>query len=224
VKNLKLVHILTDISAERERVSISHLKDVSNHGIEYIQQINIPYTGDEYLSIIPITGGDPKNYKPGHWGAFQSFKKAVLNNFTDDIDGLILCECDCILDITPEMFCQLAHRASEFCEKHQIKYFSFGDTTVGGTLQSYPHGEPDTEYPEFQITTKIILAHCVLLPRHARDYFLRAYQEFSWESPDVWLNEAVWRTGVSSHAIMKKPVAFQHPGFSLIDNTWKEVQ
>jgi hypothetical protein len=223
MKKLKLVHILTDISAERESVSISHLERVSNHGIEYIQQINIPYTGDEYLSITPITGGDPNNYKPGHWGAFQSFKKAVLDNFTEDIDGLILCECDCILDISAEEFSLLAERASQFCEKHTIKYLSFGDTTVCGTLQSYPHGD-DEEYPEFQITTKVVLAHCVLLSKNSRDYFLRAYEEFSWESPDIWFNEAIWRSGVSSHAIIKKPVAFQHAGFSLIDQMWKDIQ
>ena len=223
MKKIKLVHILTDPSAERERSSIQHLMCVSDYDIEYIQQINEPYTGDEYLSITPITGQDPKDYKPGHWGAFQSFKKAVLDNFTEDTDALILCECDCILDISTEEFSRLATRASDFCEKHNIKYFSFGDTTVGGTLQSYPYGD-DEDYPEFQITTKIVLAHCVLLSKNSREYFIKAYEEFSWESPDIWFNEAIWRSGVSSHAIIKKPVAFQHAGFSLIDLIWKDLQ
>lgn len=224
MEKLKLIHILTDITQEREKNSISNLSGVSDNGIEYIQQINIPYKGDEYLSVVPITGQDPKNYKPGHWGAFQSFKKAVLENFTEDLDGLILCECDCILNISTEQFSLLARRATNFCQKHSIKYLSFGERTIAGTLQSYPYGEPDEEYPEFQITTKIILAHCVLLPRHSREFFLKAYSELSWESPDVWLNEAVWSTGSSSHAIIKTPVAFQHQGVSLIDNVWKDVQ
>ena len=221
-KKVRLVHILTDIESEREKVSIAHMSKVSGFGIEYVSQVNEIYDGDEWLDIPPLPGGST-DYKKGHYGAFQSFKRAFLEQYTPDLDALVMCECDCILSIDTQKFATLVDRAIDFCNKHNKKYFSFGDTHVDGNIQSIVYGLDD-EFPEFQITTKTILAHCILIPRHALDFFTQAFNTLSWESPDIWFNEAIWRSGESSHAIMKKPVAFQHSGFSLIDRVWKKLQ
>ena len=223
MKKIKLVHILTDISSERERASIDHLMCVEDHGIKYNPRVNEIYQGDEWLDIVPITGGDPSFYKKGHYGAFQSFKSAFLEEFTEDLDAIIMCECDCILSVSTEDFVGIVNRGIDFCNKHSIKYLSLGNTHVGGEMQSIVY-DLDDEFEEFQITTKVILAHCVVIPRHALEYFTYCFNNYSWESPDIWFNEAIWRSGVSSHAIIKKPVAFQHSGFSLIDQTWKDLQ
>lgn len=223
MKKLKLVHILTDISAEREISSINQLMNITEYGIEYTQRINEIYDGDDWSKTNPLSGSDISGYSRGHYGAFQSTKSAFLEEFTEDLDALVICECDCILSIELEDFAKIINRGVDFCNKHSIKYMSLGDTHVRGELQSIAY-ELDDEFEEFQITTKVILTHCIIIPRHALDYFTYAFNNFSWDTTDVWFNEAIWRSGVSSHAITKKPVAFQHAGFSLIDGMWKDLQ
>lgn len=223
MKKIRLVHILTDVNSKREIASINQLEKVSKFGIEYVPQINKIYDKDDWMDIVPITGNNPKNYRRGHYGAFLSFKKAFLDNFTEDLDALILCECDCGLSVSTEKFFEIVNKSIDFCNKHNIKYFSFGDRYSYGVEQS-PLWGLDEDFPEFQITTKIILAHCLIIPNHAREYFKYAFENYSWESPDIWFNEVVWKSGQSSHGIMRIPIAFQHPGESIIDSVWKNKQ
>ncbi len=219
----KLVHILTEVDTERETSSINSLSPLSELGINYIQQINSRYTGEDWRLKPAVSQSEWTNHGPGHYGAFQSFKKAMLDNFTDDIDALILCECDCVLECTPDFFVQKLEEGIDFCERKDIGYLSLGSRFVNGFLQS-PVIEEEPENTNFYVTNKIILAHCVVLPQRSRDFILNALAKYSWDSPDIWFNEVFWREGVSRFAIIKDRLARQHEGFSLIDNHWKESQ
>ena len=75
---IKLVHILTEIDTPREKSSIDSVSQVSNYGVEYIQQINVRYKGDDWQLTPPVSQSGSTNHGPGHYGAFQSFKKAML--------------------------------------------------------------------------------------------------------------------------------------------------
>ena len=44
---IKLVHILTETDTPREIASVDSVSQVSNYGVEYIQQINVRYKGDD---------------------------------------------------------------------------------------------------------------------------------------------------------------------------------
>jgi hypothetical protein len=114
-------------------------------------------------------------------------------------------------------------RGIEFCNSNNLQYLSLGSRFVNGFLQS-PETEFDDNYPDFYVTNKVILAHCVVLPASARDTILKALDEFSWDSPDIWFNEALWRSGINRFGIIKERLARQHEGISLIDNVWKESQ
>lgn len=221
--NIKLVHILTEIDTEREKESIKSLLPLGQLGINYIQQINKRYSGEDWKKIPAATQSPFTNHGPGHYGAFQSFKKAILDNFSDDLDALVLCECDCVLVCTPEDFVQSLKKGLDFVEKKEAYYLSLGSRYVNGHLQS-PYIEFDQEDPDFYITNKIILAHCVVIPRKSREIILEALEKVSWDSPDIWFNEAFWSSGYSRFAIIKERLAVQHEGFSLIDNVWKESQ
>lgn len=220
---IRLVHILTEIEHTREKASINSLSPLANFGLEYIQQVNQRYTGDDWKLTKALCQNEFTNHGPGHYGAFQSFKKAMLENFDDDLDALILCECDCVLEVTPEDFIKTVHRAIEFCNKHQIRYFSLGSRFANGFLQS-PVYETDPDFPEFHITDKVILAHCLILHRSGREFYLDRLAENNWDSPDLWFNEINWLHGNNRFGISWERSAFQHEGLSLIDNYWKDSQ
>jgi hypothetical protein len=221
--NIKLVHILTEPDTRREMSSIDSLSPLGELGLEYIQQINQRYVGDAWKSTPALSQSPATNHGPGHYGAFQSFKKAMLDNFTEDLDALVLCECDCVLECSPDEFMSTLRRGIDFCKDNNLKYLSLGSRFVNGVLQS-PETGSDANFPDFYVTNKVILAHCIVLPASSRDLILGAIDKFSWDSPDIWFNEALWRSGVNRFGIVKERLARQHEGISLIDNVWKESQ
>ena len=221
--NIKLVHILTEPETRREQASINSLSPLGDMGLTYQQQVNERYKGEEWKEVPALSQSPATNHGPGHYGAFQSFKKAMLENFTEDLDALVLCECDCVLETSHENFMKTLRGGIEFCNENDLKYLSLGSRFVKGVLQS-PETDSDPNFPDFYVTNKVILAHCVVLPAISRDIILDSLDKFSWDSPDIWFNEALWRSGHNRFGIVKERLARQHEGVSLIDNVWKESQ
>jgi hypothetical protein len=223
MKNIRLVHILTETETEREQASINSLSPLSNLGIEYIQQVNQRYSGDDWKNVPAVSQSPWTNHGPGHYGAFQSFKKAMQDNFDESIDALVLCECDCVLECAPDFFVRKLREGIDFCDLLNVGYLSLGSRFVNGVLQS-PVQEENEDFPDFYVTNKIILAHCVILPKKSRNFIMDCLEKYSWDSPDIWFNEIFWREGIARFGIIKDRLARQHEGFSLIDNHWKESQ
>jgi hypothetical protein len=220
---IKLVHILTEVDTLREIASINSLSPLSEVGIDYIQQINVRYSGEDWKETPAITQNEFTNHGPGHYGAFQSFKKAMIENFSEDLDALVLCECDCVLSVGVDEFTVILKEGIEFCNNFSVDYLSLGSRYVNGILQSPVIEEPN-EYEKFYLTNKIILAHCIVLPARTREYILESLEKFSWDSPDIWFNEIFWNGNRNRFGIVKERLAYQHEGISLIDNYWKDSQ
>lgn len=221
--NIKLVHLLTETDSEREIKSIESLSSLKNHGIEYVQHINQRYTGDAHLSHRPVYVG---NHTAGHYGAFQSFRKAIEQEFDDSLDAILICECDCILSVSHCRFAELAREAVSVCREHLINYVSFGSPVANGILCS-PMIEGHPAYGSFYLTDKIILTHCIMLPRHSREYVLRQLRSNTWDAVDIWLNWAFRSATLlppKRFAITRTPAAHQHEGKSLLDGVWKGRQ
>jgi hypothetical protein len=221
--NIKLIHILTETSHEREKASMKSLSPLREMGIEYIPQVNERYVDDAYKYHLPVYQG---NHGPGHYGAFQSFRKAILENFTEDVDAFVLCECDCVLTVEHSEFLDLVKEANKICKENLINYVSFGNAYIGGNLQSPVFDDGDA-YGNFYLTDKIIMTHCIMFPRHSREYLIKHFGKNTWDAVDIWLNY-IFRSTTNPppkrFAILRKPVAMQYEGISLLDNVWKGIQ
>jgi hypothetical protein len=212
-KRIRATHLLIDTESEREKNSIQSIEKISPI-IEYVQNINQRYVGDEWKLIEPVSGW--AEHGPGHYGAYTSFRNAIQNHFTDDLDGFMIFEADCILDIEVDEFSRLVNSALDFCEKYEIDYFSFGDRFAHGFLQS-PEIRRFEDFERFIQTSKIIMAHCILIPKRTREKLLNLLETKSWDSPDIWFDEVFNKKG-----IIKYPVTHQHKGLSMIDNEIKD--
>jgi len=220
---IKLVHLLTETDAEREIRSVESLSPLESNGIEYIQHVNERYRGDAHLSHAPVYQG---NHTAGHYGAFQSFRKAIEQEFDEGLEALIVCECDCVLSIGHERFAEMAAEAAHVCREHLINYVSFGSPSGNGIVWS-PVVEDHPSYGSFFLTDKIIMTHCILLPRHSREYLLRQLRTNTWDAVDIWLNwcfRSTTEIPPKRFAVSRETVAHQHEGISLLDNVWKEKQ
>jgi hypothetical protein len=220
--NIRLIHILTEVESTREKNSILSLSPLGDLGIEYKQQINLRYSGEDWKVRPAITQSEHTNHGPGHYGAYQSFKQAFLENFTDDLDALIVCECDCVLTCSPEEFVEKVKEGLEFSEKHNLSHFSLGSNYCNGFLQSSFNEVYDDS--SFYVTDKIIMAHCMVFPKKTKQVLFESLEKFSWDTPDIWFNEIFWRNGLNRFGILKEKVTIQHEGISLIDNFWKPSQ
>ena len=226
---VKLVHLLTRPNDERERASIESLKILANYGIDYVQHINEPFTGEP-----PMNKAFPDPPSPlgaGHYGAWSSFKKGVIDGFKDDHDFLLLCECDCILTEQPEKFIEILNEVCDGVNQKDISYFSFGDRYIDGVLNSPEYLKYDDTDLYYQ-TYKIVLAHMTLMPKKVFPYLLDCYEKVGWDSPDTWFNHVFQTHGLVGEifghkegfkmGILYDEVAKQHEGQSLIDNTFKD--
>jgi len=211
--NVKLVHILTDVESEREKKSIESIKKLTIfNGIKYIQQVNIPFKGE----FPPCTDGLGLPYYEGHYGAYLSFKKAIEDNFTEDLDALLLCECDCVLRTSPLEFYMLIKKVLKYCSENGIYQFSFGGNYwwVEDYGKQYLNGGIIFEENEYYIVDQIVRAHCILLTKESRNFYL-SKMNMPWEPADMWLNTMV--KGFKKQAVTKTEVAYQYPGLSLIE-------
>lgn len=215
--NIKLIHILNNPEGEREKKSISNLSKLKNNGVNYIKQITPLYNGDSWKT--PTSSGIIHSSK-GHYGLYESYKRAIKENFTEDLDALIICECDSML-IDSIDFKKEITKTLEFCEKHNIYHFSWG----GRLVNNYEQGlilDIDNNYPNYAIVNKIIEAHFVILTKQSRDFYLSNINNIEWDSADIWLNELLYKNNIiNKQATVMNKLSYQQIGKSLLDNEIK---
>lgn len=220
--NIKIIHILNDLKSNREIKSVNSISRLSEYDIEYIQYITPKYTNDAWKLQTPLMGW--KRHGSGHYGAFSSFKNAILTHFTDNLDAIIVVESDCVLsdEISYDFFVNEVYNSIYFSIKHNLFMFSFGSRYFNNILQS-PILELDTEYPNFCKTNNIILNHCILFTKNIRNLLLYEYLHSAWDSPDIWHNGIFNKySDLYSMGITLTPYTFQYEGISMIDGIYKE--
>jgi hypothetical protein len=218
---IRVVHILNNLSSSRENASVECMSSISNYNIEYIQYITPKYNNDAWLLQTPIDGWS--NHSRGHFGAFLSFKYSVLNYFTDDLDAFLIVESDCVLgdNISFDFFTEQLYSSIIFSIRYNVFMFSFGSRYYNTVLQS-PIIKLDDKYPNFCLTDKIILNHCILFTSKVREVLLFEYIHNNWDSPDIWHNTIYNKySNLYNLGITTYPIMYQHEGVSSIDNIMK---
>jgi autotransporter strand-loop-strand O-heptosyltransferase len=187
--NIRLVHLLLedDPDPQRQERSIEQLEKLRDCGIDYVQVWNKRWTEDpprttfarpQEFDTIPI--------RPSHYGCFRAFADGATDNFTEDIDAIILCEGDVkILD--EESIIDKIDRAYEATQNLEIDYFSLGDryTLYNKVLQS----RTLEKHGDLIVTDKIIGIQMIMFPQRIREYLLDVYQNRSWDGADIFLNQ-----------------------------------
>jgi len=221
---IRLVHILNNIDGERETKSIENISRLKNIGIEYIQQITPLYEGNAHNEIKPLTWNYPEhNHNKRHYGNYSTYKQAIKDNFSEELDALIVCECDTYLELSNEEFLQEIEKTLNFCKKYDTYHFSWG-----GYCSKIFH--TDDEYPDYCLVDRITLAHFNIFPKNSRNFYLHKIDNFGWDAADIWLNEMIQsglelefeiKDPIRKQAITQKNFSKQIKGVSYLDNMLK---
>jgi len=231
---IKLVHLQTTNNDEREQLSRESLKRVSDYGIEYVLHTNEPYKSlpPSHNCVRPqcvsmeLFDEDKVNQlgtalTPPHYGCFESFKNGILSEFDNELDFLIVCEGDCLIESSIEEFVEKLKQSCDLVNEWDISYFSFGDTKTldFGWHQSNVIKEIPGQDLLF-ITDKIIGLQCIMFPRKMKEFLHNQLRNHKWDAADIFFNLIFTEYGLNM-GILKNRITTQVDGISLIDKEFK---
>ena len=214
---IRLVHLLLsdDPDPNRQDNSINQLRELENRGIEYIQVWNERWKDNpprenfarpSMFDVVPIN--------KAHYGCFRAFADGATNNFTEDIDAIILCEGDVKLMLDPDVIIDRIDRAYKSTQELGIDYFSLGSKYLleenilqSATLEK--HGD-------VEITNKIIGIQMIMFPQRTREYLLDVYANSPWDGADIFLNQNFM--GKKKIGIFSESPTGQWDGLSVIED------
>jgi hypothetical protein len=214
----KIVHIVSDLESEIDQKSISSVSRLAEQGYEYTIHLN-PVTR-KFNPTKPPLFENPA-LKPGHFGCFEAFRKAITEDFTEDFDFLIVCERDCIIEEYDSMI-SILPRVFNAMNRHGIGYFSLGDKVDldNGFLQS----ERIEDIEEFGfVTNKIIGLQFIIFSKAEITFLKNEFDTRAWYGMDIWLN-VVYEEAHRKMGIINKRLTTQLDGYSLIDEVEKKFK
>jgi hypothetical protein len=231
---IKLVHLQTTNNDEKEQLSRNSLQQIIPHGIEYVL-----HTNEIYKSLPPshncmrpqcvsmeLFNEDTTKLlgtalTPAHYGCFESFKNGILSEFDDDLDFLIVCEGDCLIEVPIEEFINKVKQSCDLIIENDIHYYSFGDTKTldFGRHQSNVIREIPNQDLLF-ITDKIIGLQCIMFPKKMKKFLHDQLRKHKWDAADIYFNTIFAEYGLNM-GIIKNRITTQVDGVSLIDKEFK---
>jgi glycosyltransferase involved in cell wall biosynthesis len=231
---IKLVHIQVSSDDERQRQSRESLSRVSNFNWEYVLHTNVPY--NDLPPKFNCNRGDCVSMElfdearvnklgtaltPSHYGCYESFKNAILGEFDSDVDFLMVCEGDCIIEIDTQEFVEKVEKCCEYLNNHRIGYMSFGDkdTLEHGWSQS-PIVETIPNQDLMYITNHIIGIQSIMFPKFTRKWLKETLLTHKWDAADLYFN-LIFSKSEYKMGIVYDRMTTQADGYSLIDKQFK---
>ena len=188
---IRAVHLLLE-EDNRKSESIKELEKLKDFGIDYVQHVNKRFTDrpPKEFCARPNDVGRIGAYslRGPHYGNYQSFRKAILTEFTNEIDFLMIFESDCKLLVPIEEFVEKVFASCDPITQRGIYYMSFGDNRNLRTSEivSDNHGQiNDWMYQ----TNKIIGIQSIMFPKFAFPFIKRAYDTTLWDVSDLMFND-----------------------------------
>jgi hypothetical protein len=230
-KNIKIVHLLMapfdEAFHQKQQKSINCFSKLVEYVKAYTQQISFPNKTELpvdtcadpfYIREAPAEDGVWLSY--GHYGAYSAHRRAVLEEFSEDVDALVIVEGDVVFDILPVDMAQKFHLACEFAEKNDASFVTFAHVGFGVGSDA---SKMDTSIPmgDYTKIDHFICAHCYMITRKERENIQQKLKDTKWHAWDTWLywnydkKVPIFRT--------KEPLVYEPEGYSMIDLKQKEI-
>lgn len=242
--NIKLVHILLDpndpqdinpedwkSTVDKQRKSFEYWDGVKHKFTSYIPRyssINRTELPSENCADPEIINRD-KNFKAdgrpalsyGHYGCYRSNKLGILENFTEDVDVLMLIGGDVVTDMDED---QLYDKVMEACKIAEI----CGASMVNFDSPIYMSGG-DWASMSFDLGNWIKVPHfmignVILIFKSERENIINKLKtdgKSGWHSFDIWL---AWNYHDTVTLITSKyPLAYQVEGYSTLDGNYDNL-
>jgi hypothetical protein len=237
---IRVVHLLLDpnepedlplkgweSTVDKQNLSIECWENMKHKFFDYVQRYSVvnrtelPFENCMDPKIIN-SSKEFKNEPPvltyGHYGAYKSHTDGIYENFSDDVDALIIVEGDSYTNLTPDEFYNKVLESYNLSNKLDAKLISFAGPCymTGGEWWNMTKDHNDwLEVPHFLMGTTY------LIMKSERESILNKIKTTGWHSPDFWL---AWNYNMKSKILVsKEPIVFQKEGYSALDYLVKDT-
>jgi hypothetical protein len=231
---IKVVHLLLDpnepediplerweSTIEKQRQSIRCWENMKHNFFDYVSR----YTKVNRTELPTENCMDPeiinpskelKNEPPvltyGHYGAYKAHVNGILENFSEDIDALIIAEGDSFTDLTPEEFYEKVLESYTIANKLEACFVTYAGPCymTGGDWQKMTIDMGNwVQVPHF------LLGTTYMIMKSERNGIIDKIHNTGWHSPDFWL---AWNYHNRVKMISSKnPIVYQKEGYSVLD-------
>jgi len=231
---IRVVHLLMDPNSpediplekwestvEKQNLSIECWENMKHKFFDYVPRYTIvnrtelPFENCKDPEIIDISKdliNKPPVLSYGHYGAYKAHTQGILENFTDDIDALIIVEGDALTDITPDEFYDKVLESYHLSKEIDAKFVTYAGPCYmsGGEWWKISIDMGNwVQVPHF------LLGTTYMIMKSERESIIDKIHNTGWYSPDFWL---AWNYHNKSKIISsKKPIVYQKEGYSVLD-------
>ena len=189
---IRAVHLLLE-EDDRGSESIKEMEKLKEFGIDYVQHINKRFTEkppkEGCVRPWDVERLGSYSLRGPHYGNYTSFRNAILTEFTDDVDYLMVMESDCKLTVPMEEFVSKVFESCDRIQRYGIQYMSFGDNKNLRTGEMVSDVQSQTDVPWMYVTNKIIGIQCIMFPKNIKNFVQRSYETMLWDVSDLYFND-----------------------------------
>jgi hypothetical protein len=238
--NIKLVHILLDPNEPKdiplsswESTVDKQLKsrecwgNIKHKFSSYVPRFNVLNRED-----LPVdTCADPEIINPnkdlvheppvlsyGHYGCYKSNKNAIIEEFDDDLDLMVLIGGDVVTDLTPDEFYNKIMEAYEIGITYNAGMINLNEPIY---LSGGEWWKESVSIGNWVNVPHFMIGDVILIFKSFKDDIIEKLKNTKWHSFDLWI---AWNY---SHKVVQftanKNLAYQVEGFSVLDYQEKET-
>lgn len=220
---IQAIHLLTDVTHDREKRSIEFISKLSEYGIDYKQQINEIYdkkpptdfcNRPEHVSDEPESIGNGYGRLTGrHYGCFLAHINAI-KNIDEEYDYTLIFEADANIETSYEDFVEMVYNCCKISEIDDVYFFGLSDNNSSNKIEVNEL---------FSIAKTQDLSHAYLIPNRCKSWYIDRINDTKWDGYDIWLN-IVFLSNEKLRYTTRKVYSSQLSGMSLIDGyvKWEE--
>ena len=237
--NIKLVHILLDPNEPKD-IPLESWKSTVNKQLQsrncwsnikhkftnYVPRFNVlnreELPADNCLDPDIINPSKELIHEPpvlsyGHYGCYKSNKDAIIEEFDDDMDLMILIGGDVVTDLSPDEFYDKVMEAYELGIAHNADMINLNEPVYlsGGEWWNDSISMGDwVKVPHFMV------GDVILIFRSFRDRLINDLKTRGWHSFDLWMAWTYSNKAIQFTA--NKNLAYQVEGYSVLDYQEKD--
>ena len=233
--NIKLVHLLLDLeysadipqekwqsNIDRQKKSVECFSKLSTKFSSYTQlysKVNrtfLPKETSMYPEIVKesLENSNPPHLSYGHYGGYNAHRRGSTQEFSDELDALIIVESDVAFDVSPEEFHKIVIEGYELGRKHNAGLITFAGSKWYSKWTDYPSLVEDID-ERWEKVPHFLIGSMYMIFKNQKEIIKQKYENSGWHSPDIWIAENFHNQ--TTTLSLKNPLVYQVTGYSLID-------
>ena len=180
-----------------------------------VNRTELPYENCKDPDIINSSKdliNNPPTLSYGHYGAYKAHTQGILENFTDDVDALIIAEGDSVTNLTPNEFYDKVLESYYLSEQLDVKFVTYAGPCY---MSGGEWWKLNIDMGNWIQVPHFLLGTTYMIMKSEKENIINNIHNTGWHSPDFWL---AWNYHNKSKIISsKEAIVFQKEGYSVLD-------